>query len=147
MRFAYLLTLLATGGGMFDCNDTGQKKEKQQEATDWDALLANRTVRNQKKTMILIGYLAWMNEIMQRRTARFSINDYACREAGCVSEMLKNYTYNRCQPDNQTDTFHKHIQFHGHLCLPVENLIHPVQRLSKHINKEAPNIIHTSKNS
>ena len=39
-----------------------------------------------------------------------------------------------------------HKAIYGHLSLPVNNLLQPVQRLSRHLNNKAFNTIHASKN-
>ena len=86
-------------------------------------------------------------EMVQRRAARFCLNDYISREAGCVSEMLNQLHLHQLKnrrTNRRLTILHKAI--YGHLSLPVNNLLHPVQRLSRHLNTKAFNTIHASKN-
>ena len=86
-------------------------------------------------------------EMVQRRAARFCLNDYTSREAGCVSEMLNQSHLQQLitrRTNRRLTILHKAI--HGHLSLPVNNLPQPVQRLSRHLNNKAFNTIHASKN-
>ena len=94
-------------------------------------------------TQILIN----KNEIVQRRAARFCLNDYISREAGCVSEMLKQLHLQQLvtrRTNRRLTILNKAI--YGHLSLPVNNLLQPVQRLSRHLNNKPFNITHVSKN-
>ena len=86
-------------------------------------------------------------EMVQRRAARFCLNDYTSREAGCVSEMLNQLKLHQLKTrrtNRRLTILHKAI--YGHLSLPVNNLLQPVQRLSRHLNNKAFNTIHASKN-
>ena len=86
-------------------------------------------------------------EMVQRRAARFCLNDYTSREAGCVSEMLNQLHLQLLitRRTNRRLTIH-HKAIYGHQSLPVNNLLQPVQRLSRHLNNKAFNTIHASKN-
>ena len=84
-------------------------------------------------------------EMVQRRTARFCLNDYTSREAGCVSEMLNQLHLQQLitrRTNRRLTILHKAI--YGHQSLPVNNLLQPVQRLSRHLNNKAFNTIHAS---
>ena len=86
-------------------------------------------------------------EMVQRRAARFCLNDYTSREAGCVSEMLNQLHLHQLKTrrtNRRLTILHKAI--YGHLSLPVNNILQPVQRLSRHLNTKALNTIHASKN-
>ena len=86
-------------------------------------------------------------EMVQRRAARFCLNDYTSREAGCVSEMLNQLKLHQLKTrrtNRRLTILHKAI--YGHLSLPVNNLLQPVQRLSRHLNNKAFKTIHASKN-
>ena len=94
-------------------------------------------------TLTLINQI----EMVQRRAACFCLNDYTSREAGCVSEMLNQLHLQQLitrRTNRRLTILHKAI--YGHLSLPVNNLLQPVQRLSKHLNNKAFNTIHASKN-
>ena len=85
--------------------------------------------------------------MVQRRAARFCLNDYTPREAGCVSEMLKQLHLQQLitiRTNRRLTILHK--AFYGHIALPVNNLLQPLQRLSRHLNNKAFNTIHASKN-
>ena len=85
--------------------------------------------------------------MVQSRAARFCLNDYTSREAGCVSEMLHQLQLHQLKTrrtNRRLTILHK--AFYEHLSLPVNNLLQPVQRLSKHLNNKAFNTIHASKN-
>ena len=86
-------------------------------------------------------------EMVQRRAARFCLNDYTLREAGCVSEILNQLHLQQLitrRTNRRLTILHKAI--YGHLSLPVNNLLQPVQRLSRHLNNKAFSPIHASKN-
>lgn len=86
-------------------------------------------------------------EMVQRRAARFCLTDYTSRETGCVSQMLTKINLEQLttrRTNRRLAILHKAI--YGHLTLSVENLLQPVQRLSRHLNTKAFNTIHTSKN-
>ena len=86
-------------------------------------------------------------EMVQRRAAHFCLNDYTSREAGCVSEMLNKLQLHQLKTrrtNRRLTIVHKAI--YGHLSLPINNLLQPVQRLSRHLNNKAFNTIHDSKN-
>ena len=82
-------------------------------------------------TQILINQI----EMVQRCAAR-------SREAGCVSEMLKQLHLQLItrRTNRRLTILHKAI--YGHLSLPVNNLLQPVQRISKHLDIEAFNTTH-----
>ena len=68
--------------------------------------------------------------MVQRRAARFGLNDYTSREVGCVSEMLNQLHLQHLitrRTNRRLTIFHEAI--YGHLFLPVNNLLQPVQRL------------------
>ena len=77
-------------------------------------------------TQILINQI----EMVQRCAARFCLNDYMSREAGCFSEMLKQL----------------HLQPITRRTNRRLTKLQPVQRLSRHLNNKAFNTIHASKN-
>ena len=86
-------------------------------------------------------------EMVQRRAARFCLNDYTSREAGCVSEMLNQLHLQQLitrRTNRRLTILHKAI--YGHLSLPVNNLLQPVRRLSRHLNNKTFNTIHACKN-
>ena len=71
-------------------------------------------------TQILINQI----EMVQRRAASFCLNDYTSREAGCVSEMLKQLHLQKLitrRTNRRITILHKAI--YGHLFLPVNNLL------------------------
>ena len=85
-------------------------------------------------------------EMVQRRAARFCLNDYKTKSKGCVTEMLHKLNWDSLSTRRQTRrlvVFHKGI--HGHLSLPVGNLLQPIQRSSRHFNSKAYSTISTSK--
>ena len=86
-------------------------------------------------------------EMIQRRSACFCLNDYKSREAGCMSEVLKQLHLQHLitrRINRRLTIFHKAIS--KHLSLHVNNLLQPVQRLPRHLNNKAFNTIHASKN-
>ena len=94
-------------------------------------------------TQILVNQI----EMVQRCGARFCLNDYTSREAGCVSEILNQLHIKQLitrRTNRRLTILHKAI--YRHLSLPVNNLLQPVQRLSRHLNNKAFNTIHASKN-
>ena len=60
--------------------------------------------------------------MVQRRAARFCPNDYTSREAGCVSEMLKQLQQLITRRTNRRLTILRKA-IYGHLSLPVNNLL------------------------
>lgn len=85
-------------------------------------------------------------EMMQGRAARFCHN-YTPRETGCVSEMVKKLQLEQLTTRRTNRRFTiVHDTIHGHLSLPVGNLLQPFRRHSWHLNSKAFNTIHASKN-
>ena len=68
------------------------------------------------------------------------------RETGCVSEMLNQLHLQLItrRTNRRLTILHKAI--YGHLSLPANNLLQPIQCLSRHLNIKAFNTIHASKN-
>ena len=72
--------------------------------------------------------------------------DFTSRSEGCVSNMIKSLDW-----DSLTNRrrIHRLTVFQqarqGHLSLPVETLLQPVQRHSRHLHSNAYNIISTNK--
>ena len=84
-------------------------------------------------------------EMIQRRAARFCHNDDKTIEKGCMSEMigklnLEPLTIRRT--NRRFTIFHKAIN--GHLALPIGHLQPDLLR-TRHLNSQAYNAIHTSK--
>ena len=63
----------------------------------------------------------------RRRAARFCLNNYTSREAGCLSKMLKQLHLQQLitrRTNTRLTILHKAI--YGHLFLPFNNLLQPV---------------------
>ena len=89
-------------------------------------------------TQVLINQI----EMVQRRAARFCLNDYTSREAGCVSEMLKQLHLQLITRGTNRRLTIFHNSIYGHLPLLVNKLHQPVRRISRHLNSEAFNTTH-----
>ena len=85
-------------------------------------------------------------EKVQKRAARFVCGDFTSRSEGCVSNMIKSLDWDSLanrRKIHRLTVFQQARQ--GHLSLPVETLLLPVQRHSRHLHANAYNIISTNK--
>jgi len=85
-------------------------------------------------------------EAVQKRAARFIVNDYKSKDPGCVTNMLKELTLEELslrRKIRRLCIFQKGRQ--GHLSLPIGNLLQPVQRLTRHLHHNAYTVISTHK--
>ena len=77
-------------------------------------------------------------ESVQRRAARFCLNDFRSKSPGCVTNMIKKLEWESLTDRRQTRRlviFHKAV--HGHLSIPLGNLTQPATRPSRHTNSRA----------
>ena len=77
-------------------------------------------------------------ESVQRRAARFCLNDFRSRSPGCVTNMIKKLEWESLANRRQIRRlviFHKAV--HGHLSIPLGNLMQPATRSSRHTNSRA----------
>ena len=97
---------------------------------------------------IIVSKIVIMNVLCllkhrSQTTWELTINDYTSREAGCVSEMLNKLQLHQLKTRRTNRHFtilYKAI--YGHLSLPVNNLLQPVQRLSRHLNNSIQHYLH-----
>ena len=78
----------------------------------------------------------------------FVCGDFTSLSEGCVSNMIKSLDWDSLA-NRRTCKIHRLTVFQqarqGHLSLPVETLLQPVQRHSRHLHANAYNIISTNK--
>ena len=77
-------------------------------------------------------------ESVQRRAARFCLNDFTSRSPGAVTNMMKKLGWQSLATRRRTRRliiFYKAIN--GHLSIPISNLTSPVKRPSRHTNTRA----------
>ena len=85
-------------------------------------------------------------ESVQRRAARFCVNDFKSKSPGCVTNMIKKLEWESLADRRQTRRlviFHKAV--HGHLSIPLGNLTQPATRPSRHTNSRAYTTLTASK--
>lgn len=85
-------------------------------------------------------------ESIQRRAARFCMNDFKSKSPGSVTNMIKKLEWESLTDRRLTRRLvilHKAI--HGHLSIPVGNLTQPATRTSRHTNSKAFNTIFATK--
>jgi hypothetical protein len=86
-------------------------------------------------------------ESVQRRAARFCLNDFRSKSPGCVTNMIKKLEWDSLADRRLTRRlviFHKAI--HGHLSIPLGNLTQPANRPSRHTNSQAYTRLTATKN-
>ena len=77
-------------------------------------------------------------ESVQCRAARFCLNNFRFKFPGCVTNMIKKLEWESLANRRQIRRlviFHKAV--HGHLSIPLGNLMQPATRSSRHINSRA----------
>jgi hypothetical protein len=85
-------------------------------------------------------------ESVQKRAARFIVNDYKTKDPGCMTQMLKDLALDELairRKIRRLCIFQQARQ--GHLSLPIGNLLQPVQRLSRHQHQNCYSTISTRK--
>ena len=86
-------------------------------------------------------------ESVQKRAARFILNDYKSKTPGCATQMVKDL---KLEPLATRRKIRRlcifHQARHGHLSLPIGNFLQPVQRQSsRHHHPDSYNTITTNK--
>ena len=86
-------------------------------------------------------------ESVQKRAARFILNDYKSKTPGCATQMVKDL---KLEPLATRRKIRRlcifHQARHGHLSLPIGNFLQPVQRQSsQHHHPDSYNTITTNK--
>ena len=86
-------------------------------------------------------------EMVQRRAARFVCNDYTSRTEGCVTNMLNQLKWPSLEIRRKAHRLTVMQQARlGYLSLPIEDLLQPVQRHSRHAHAFSYKLPSTSKN-
>ena len=94
-------------------------------------------------TKILINKV----ESIQKRAARFVTGDYTSRSPGSMTDMLKKLNWQSLQQRRQCwRVINLQKSITGHLSLPIDSLLQPAPRTSRHTNSKAFEIIGTTKN-
>ena len=77
-------------------------------------------------------------EAVQCRAARFCLNDFRSNSPGCITNMIKKLEWESLADRRQIRKlviFHKAV--HGHLSIPLGNLMQSTTRSSQHTNSRA----------
>lgn len=85
-------------------------------------------------------------KFIQKRAARFVLNDYATKQPGCAIQMVNSLGLEHLETRRKT----RHLCIFqqaraGHLSLPIGNFLQPVLRQSRHHHLDSYSIISTSK--
>ena len=76
-------------------------------------------------------------EAVQRRAARFCLNDFKSRSPGAVTKMLRDLEWESLADRRQTSRLViLYKSLNGHLSLPIGNLVQPIDRTSRHTNSK-----------
>ena len=85
-------------------------------------------------------------KISKKRAARFILNDYHSRTPGCATQMVSTLGLDPLvirRKSRRLCVFKQAIL--GHLSLPLDNLLHPVLRQSRHNHPDSYSIIAANK--